>query len=331
MLRTFLLLIFAASALTHRPAIGILSLKVSGKTSIPASYVKFLELGGSRVVPIVHTSSHDDIIYILGKLDGVLFTGGSDVSTEYRKAVKTIMKYAMEQEWFPIWGTCLGFQNILKYEGVELFKTNAYGQTTSVSLDADALKDSRMFWSKNPLSMIVANLLSTNITANTHNWGVNRTNLAAVSNNYRVLGTSLDMDGVEYIAIVEHKVFPIYATQFHPEKVMFEWNQLYNDYLPKTENAMVTNSYFAQFFVNEVRKGAGHVSDVDQSWVDENVIYNYDPIYMGAKGENVTIFEQIYVFDYTSRNSVAVFVAVVAAVAVAVTVAVAVAVRFCNS
>merc|ERR1719357_561223 len=136
-------------------------------------------------------------------------------------------------------------------------------------MDPDALKDSRMFWSKNPLGGLVTILLSTDITANTHHYGVNTTALAAVSNNYRVLGTSLDMDGVEYIAIVEHKYRPIYGTQFHPEKVMFEWNELYNNYLPKTYDAMVANTYFSQFFVNEVRKGPGHVSSADQKWVDE--------------------------------------------------------------
>jgi len=293
----FLQLLFAAYAVTDRPVIGILALRVDGKISFPASYVKFVELGGARVVPILETWSPDEIVSTLEKLDGALFTGGGDESPEHVTAIHTIVDYVMEHKWFPLWGTCLGFQDILMYEGVDLFLTKADGWTTSVQLNFNALKESKMFGSKDPLTQFVIKLLGTDITANTHNWGANKTALAAVSSNYRVLGTSLDMDDVEFLAIVEHKYRPIFGTQFHPEKVMFEWNELFNDYLPRSYEAMVANAYFAQFFVDEVRKGAGHVSSADRKWVDENVIYNYNPKYLGSVGENVTEYEQMYVFD----------------------------------
>jgi len=297
MVYIFLQLLFAVYAMVDRPVIGILALQIDGKLSFPASYVKFLELGGARVVPILPSLSKDELISTLEKIDGALFTGGADVTQQRWTAVTTIIEHVMQNKWFPLWATCLGFQDILLYEGVDLFHTKADGLTTSVQLDTQLIHESRMFGAMNSLTQLVIKLLDTNITANTHNYGVNRTALASVSNNYYVLGTSLDMDGVEFLAIVEHKIFPIFGTQFHPEKVMFEWNELFNNYLPRSYGAMVANAYFSQFFVNEVRKGAGHVSYADQKWVDEHVIYNYDPKYLGRAGENVTEYEQMYVFD----------------------------------
>lgn len=42
--------------------------------------------------------------------------------------------------------------------------------------------------------------------------------------------------------------FPIYATQWHPEKNAFEWTR---PYIPHTPSAIKTTFYMAYFFVNE--------------------------------------------------------------------------------
>lgn len=156
-----------------------------------------------------------------------------------------------------------------------------------------------MFDTQNPLSNYVAHLLGSNVTANTHSFGVNKTALFAVTSEYRILGTSLDMSGKEYIAIIENVKYPIYGVQFHPEKVMFEWNQLYNDYLPRTYGAIVANTFFGQFFINEVRKGPGHLTSDDQKWVDKHVIYNFYPVCTGCENESENYFVQVYTFNST--------------------------------
>ena len=42
--------------------------------------------------------------------------------------------------------------------------------------------------------------------------------------------------------------YPIYATQWHPEKNAFEWTR---DYIPHSPNAIKTTFFMADFFVNE--------------------------------------------------------------------------------
>jgi len=43
---------------------------------IPASYVKYLEMAGARVVPIYYDAPKEYYDNLLTKLNGVLFTGG---------------------------------------------------------------------------------------------------------------------------------------------------------------------------------------------------------------------------------------------------------------
>lgn len=42
--------------------------------------------------------------------------------------------------------------------------------------------------------------------------------------------------------------YPIYGTQWHPEKNAFEWTR---PYIPHTPSAIKTTFYMAEFFVNE--------------------------------------------------------------------------------
>jgi hypothetical protein len=58
-----------------------------------------------------------------------------------------------------------------------------------------------------------------------------------------------DSQGLEFVSSFEHKKYPIYGVQFHPEKNAFEWKKTNNN--PHTANAILVQQYFANFFVNE--------------------------------------------------------------------------------
>lgn len=47
-----------------------------GNSYFPASYVKWLESGGARVVPIPYDSAPADLSALLKQINGALFTGG---------------------------------------------------------------------------------------------------------------------------------------------------------------------------------------------------------------------------------------------------------------
>lgn len=66
---------------------------------------------------------------------------------------------------------------------------------------------------------------------------------------FRVLSLNRDKRGLEFISTLEHKRYPFYGLQFHPEKNLYEWVTGKN--IPHGRNATLVAQYFADFFVNE--------------------------------------------------------------------------------
>src|SRR4051812_12028512 len=86
---------------TDSPVIGIFDQPLdgaSGKSYIAASYVKYMESAGARVVPIHYRSNATTLRWLASKLNGVLYTGGgTDLlpGTPYYEAAKTVYDAAI--------------------------------------------------------------------------------------------------------------------------------------------------------------------------------------------------------------------------------------------
>lgn len=105
---------------TDRPIVGILSLPLEGDrhergSYIAASYVKFVEAGGARAVPIDFDIAHDDLLELLSHLSGVLLTGGGadlDPHKRVSHSIVTIVDYVLNENAngraLPLFGICLG-------------------------------------------------------------------------------------------------------------------------------------------------------------------------------------------------------------------------------
>jgi gamma-glutamyl hydrolase len=89
-----------------------------------------------------------------------------------------------------------------------------------------------------------------------------------------------------------------FPSQFHPEKNLYEWVR--NKNISHTSSAIISSSFFAEFFVNEARKSGHHFKDAKTE--DDYVIYNFPVTFTGKKGSS---FEQSYMFpanvDYTNK------------------------------
>ena len=102
------------------PTIGVLSQSHNETHSyIAASYIKYLESAGARLIPV--PTNRDENFYenVFQNINGVLFPGGGVdlVKSEYAKLSRYfLMKSVTENadgRYFPIWGTCLGFEELL--------------------------------------------------------------------------------------------------------------------------------------------------------------------------------------------------------------------------
>ena len=130
------------------------------------------------------------------------------------------------------------------------------------------------------------------IAFNMHQWQVTpesflRNNI--LSRELRIIATNVDRSGREFISIAEGVRYPIYATQFHPEKNLFEWDS--NLAIPHTQDARDTAQYFANFFIDQCRSNNHTFGGPRQE--NDVLIYSYEALFSAPRDPS---FEQVYLF-----------------------------------
>ncbi|CAH0694164.1 unnamed protein product [Spodoptera exigua] len=294
-----------------RPIIGVLSQEQSmylhtkypeeNYTSyIAASYVKDVEASGARVVPILIGKDRSYYEDLMGKLNGVLFPGGAtyfNQSNGYADAGQHIYEIAQKindaGDYFPIFGTCLGFELLIiiaSGRGEPENRIRCYSYSNIPLNFTDDYRTSKMF--KEAPEDILELLENEDVTVNAHQFCIIDENLKShnLTQDWRVTSHSYDDYGVKFIATVEHTRYPFYGVQFHPEKSSFEW-KLSKNY-PHSINAVKSNRYFMDFFVKECRKNMH--SFKNQAEENAYVIYNYEPHFTGVLG---SAYHQCYLFE----------------------------------
>jgi len=72
------------------------------------------------VVPLVLGESRDVTLEKLSHLNGVLFPGGDGDYLEYGRFIyDQILEYNKNGVYYPMWGTCLGFEDLIIYASDE--------------------------------------------------------------------------------------------------------------------------------------------------------------------------------------------------------------------
>ena len=309
-----LLVIFIASyssfcgstrqTLTDRPIIGIVAQSVEGtpveglgKSYIDAAYVKYIESSGARVAPIMTNLTKEEIIKIFRSVNGVLFPGG-DVSvteSDYARIGRTIYKLAKEafdnNDYFPLWGTCLGFELL---SVITSGSSDVLSQCDSDNLNiplnfTTSYRNSRLFAE---ISVDLAKFMSSMpTTLNLHHFGVYESTFKTnkrLSAFFHVLSTNFDRKGNKFISTIEAVKYPFYGTQWHPEKNSFEWTL--NQNIPHRAMSIKVTQYMSNFFVNEARYNKHKFKTIEEE--QAALIYNYDPVYTG----DISNWEQSYIF-----------------------------------
>ncbi|XP_037045526.1 gamma-glutamyl hydrolase-like isoform X2 [Bradysia coprophila] len=291
------------------PIIGVLTQEISYhlnskwpgefKSYIAASYVKFVEGGGARVVPIWIDRPKSYYEGIMSKINGVLFPGGAtwfNQTNGYSEAGRHIYDIAMDMndrgEYMPIFGTCLGFELLtyLSANSSEL-RENCYSDRQALHLEFEEdFRNSKLFGSCP--DDIVQILSSEPVTANFHQFCVTKKNLTlfGIDEEWKVLSENNDFNGQRFISSYEHVRYPFYGIQFHPEKNIYEW--IINRNISHTPNAIKAAQYFAYFFVDEARKNFNSFDSVDEE--NSMLIYNYQTNFTALVK---SAFEQCYLFD----------------------------------
>ena len=289
------------------PVIGILTQEYWGdfknyknnRSYIAASYVKFVESAGGRVVPLLMDQSHDYYTKLMKNLNGVLLPGGGQYLNDsgYGRTGRIILQIARQinlgGDYFPVWATCLGFELLAIEEsnGDILTKCKSNDQVSPIVFEAgieELRTTGRMF--KNLTDDLFVRMTSENVTINYHGWCLTKEKFSQsdLRDKYHILAIDHDQQDMEYISIIEGVEYPFFGVQFHPEKPLFEFvNREHHCRIPHHESAIQTGLYFANFFVNECRKSQ-HVFNMHD--YRDHLIYNFQADYT-IDYEN---FEQMY-------------------------------------
>jgi gamma-glutamyl hydrolase len=193
---------------------------------IAASYVKYIESAGARVVPIPYEAETEELDYLFESMNGFLYTGGgADMSDAAKYLYSKAVQANDEGDFFPVWGTCLGFEWLMiATSGNDSILDSVFdSENYSIPLDfTAAVSQSRLFSHAPP--EVVKTLATENVTMNNHMAGIAVDHFYAtpeLSTFYNVLSTNTDRAGWEFVSTVEAYNYPIYGTQWHPEKVIY--------------------------------------------------------------------------------------------------------------
>ena len=283
------------SAINNYPIIGIFTQPTISTIPdcggaclyIAASYVKYIESSGARVVPIDFHATTSELDALLPKLNGVLFPGGdAEFPASAQYTFDKIKAFNDAGDYMPLWGTCMGFEWLLmsatQDENILDPKTgqmDAYN--LSIPLDfTSTMKDSKLF--SHASSEIVNILAKQNVTMNNHHYGIypdHFTSTPALSGFYNMLSTNQDRQGVEFVSMIEAFKYPIFGSQWHPEKNNFEWGEtsegVPNEAIDHSHDAILASQYMANFFVDQARRST-HAFPTETE-EDAALIYNYKP------------------------------------------------------
>lgn len=258
------LLVWSVMVVGDSPVFGILTQPVhdSNETMIAASYVKWLEAGGARSIPIPYDSSEELVEEIFSQIDGILLPGGgSDLPPAAIYLWKKVRMAHSLGDYIPVWGTCLGFEFLLQLVSKNTSILESGYKAENVSLPLQQLVSHKLYKPKG----LIKDLKARNITMNNHELGLPPDTFArtpVLSRIWRVTSINHDLDGRPFVSTIEpmHPIsFPVYGVQFHPEKNSFEYSTYPHTNIPyeaidHSKEGIAMSLYMATFVVDLARR-----------------------------------------------------------------------------
>ncbi|EGZ26246.1 hypothetical protein PHYSODRAFT_359609 [Phytophthora sojae] len=301
LLSVALSLSLTCAASPRGPIIGVFAHPISQHGEyIAASYVKWVESAGGRVVPIPYNAPKPYLEQLLPQLNGLLFPGGAaTVNDRAERLFQLALELNDKGVHFPVWATCLGFEWLVQLTTKDMDSLTKGLDAMNITLPLNFTSEaptSRLFSQASP--ELYSWLKDKPITMNNHEMGITPERFnqySSLTDFYTVLATNVDRQGVEFISAFEAKEYPVYAVQFHPEKNSFE----YGEYLDGTPYEVIDHSregiasgqFFANFFIDEARKNDLRFEDPKAE--RSALIYNYLTSTITDPG-----FVQSYIFKH---------------------------------
>jgi len=262
----------------------------SGESYTPASYVKWVEMAGARVTLVAYDSSDAEVDAIFNQTNGVLFIGGgSGTPNAARRFYARSVAAHAQGDMYPVWGTCDGFEWLMQIAAEDDTVLTSGFDSENISLPLNltaAASSSRLFDEaasfpiqgshlvKGGAVTVLTALATQPLTLNNHHQGVTPHDFARskLPQAFNVLATNHDRKGREFVSVVEGKNgLPMWATQWHPEKNIFEQSRAAPHWWPfeaiaHDRSAVAISQYLANFFVDACRASAHRFASANAEW-----------------------------------------------------------------
>jgi carbamoylphosphate synthase small subunit len=182
--------------------------------------VNWLHASNIEVVLIPARLSASEIAAYFEYVHGLLVSPGWTSDAEYLRVIHTFLTMAVAAnrtgDYFPVWGTCFGAQMLMKHLGgfddLERFDSRDL-KRSHIYLERGLMRSSRLLQYA-PRDSITSPYFN-------HDFGVSVARFrseARLVSAFRLLSTSHDRAGREYVSMVEGRTLPFYGTQFHPDE-----------------------------------------------------------------------------------------------------------------
>lgn len=207
------------------PRLGVILMNVDDDYYIELMMHTWLTAAGIELVPILPTCTGAEAAAYFDYIHGLLlhpgFAGGAK-SEQVIQLMQLFMTMASEAhkagDYFPIWGTCFGMQQMMIYvgnlSGLNSFNSRYYYKRVHGSVSMSK-KKSRLL-KAGPANFIHDNYLP----LFNHEEGLTVSRFMsnkALKATFNILAKARDRSGKEYVALIEDKDRPWYGCQFHPE------------------------------------------------------------------------------------------------------------------
>lgn len=219
---------------------------VCGDSYISSAHINMLNRAGLKILAIPYTTKDYD--YYIDRVNALYFPSGgvfASNSPEYYNCCKNFLDRAMilndQGTYFPVWGACMGMQQLMiiadATDNLDLLETfDSFGNLELTLNFPEDPRKSKLF--RNIPSDLLVRLQTEKCTLNNHRMGLKPetfTRNPRINSLFKILSTSTDRKGVEFVSTIESRFYPFYGFQWHPER----------------NNEM---DYFVNFFASEIKK-----------------------------------------------------------------------------
>ena len=203
---------------------------VCGDSYIASSHMTWLKRANIEVVPIPYTTK--DHKKYMKRVNGFYFPSGGVFalnSKAYYDCCKKFLQLAMEENdkghYYPIWGGCMGMQQMMIIGDGKDNLDNLLGRFDSFGnllLPLDFTEDGLNSKMVSGFSdKFMKYLKNKKCTMNNHKMGLSPNKFKKCKNlnsMFRIISTNKDRKGKKFVSTMEARHYPFYGVQWHPER-----------------------------------------------------------------------------------------------------------------